>query len=157
MPYFTPSSEAVSSNPKQRILELDAQIQSLETDIQKLSLFPLGEKSLNYRVLQGLRKYWIGIRDDCMSSEVEELFFPESRASAVCNVALMERELDDIKLKMGKESVPEELGPGIDPKAIDPSAFISDSADKGLQEIVQKVRKFYDIDQDEIEKSRVLD
>jgi hypothetical protein len=157
MPYFTPSSEALSSNPAQRKLELDARIQSLETDIQKLSLFPLGKRSVNYRVLQGLRKYWIGIRDDCMSGEVEELFFPESRPSAVCSIALMERELDDIKLKMEKESMPEELGPGIEPKAIDPSAFISDWAAKDLHEIVQKVRTFYGIDQDEIEKSRVFE
>jgi hypothetical protein len=157
MPYFTPSSDALSSNPAQRKLELDARIQSLETDIQKLSLFPLGKKSVNYRVLQGLRKYWIGIRNDCMPSQVEELFFPESRPSAVCSIALMERELDDIKLKMEKESMPEELGPGIEPKAIDPTAFISNWADEGLQEIVQKAREFYHIDQDEIEKSRVLE
>jgi hypothetical protein len=154
MPYFTPSGEALSSNPTQRTLDLDTRIQSLEADLQKLSLFPLGEKSVNYRVLQGLRKYWIGIRDDCMPSEVAELFFPESRPSAVCSIALMERELDNIKLRMDKESMPEELGPDIAPKAADPSVFISRHSNEGLQEIIREVREFYAIDQDEIENSQ---
>jgi hypothetical protein len=155
MPYFIPSNDALPSDPHQREMELNTRIQAIEDDLANLSLFPLRGESVNYRVLQGMRKYWIGVREGCMASQIDELFLQDDRQAVVHGVALMERKLEEIKRRMRKESMPEELVLGESPKTPDTSVLISAWSEKALKEFVQDARRFHDIGYDEIEGSEL--
>ena len=155
MPYFMPPNDAIPSDPHQREADLNVRIQAIEDDLANLSLFPLRDKSVNYKVLQGMRKYWVGVREGCMASQIDELFLPDDRQAVIHRVALMERELGEIKQRIAKESMPKELVLGRPPKTFDTSVLISAWSEKALREFVQDARHLHDIGHDEIEGSEL--
>lgn len=153
MPYFTPSSDTLPSDPSQRELELKTRIQAIEADLAKPSLFPLGEKSANQKILKGIRTFWVGVSQDRMTSQITELSFPHDREAFNQLLALMKGELREINQRILKEAMPERLVPGAAPKVLDATVIISTWSKRGLEEIMDQLQRHHRVGPYEEEES----
>jgi len=153
MHYFTPSSDTLSSDPSQREIELKNRIQAIEADLANPLAFPLGEKSVNRVVLQGILKFWTDMSHGCTTNQITELLFPHDRETINKILALMEGELSEIRQRILNEAMPERLVPGAVPKALDATVLISVWSQRGLEEIMEQLQRHHRVGPYEEEES----
>lgn len=153
MPYFTPSSDTLPSDPSQRELELKNWIQAIEADLANPLAFPLGEKSVNRVVLQGILKFLTGLKHGCTTSQIAELLFPHDRETINKILALMEGELCETGQKMSKTAKHEMQVPGAVPRVLDATVLISAWTQWGLEEIIEQLQRHHRVGPYEEEES----